>query len=138
MSRKSKTNHFKRINSRFYFPVSPPTSWQSSALRGPSLGPGPSSSGQWMQPCHVPRLQAAASETASLLSSREHQATDTRGAAKQEEKRRGSVRPAQPWGLEENGILRLLPQGRGTTGRGHRIVAPDGRAGEPHVHRARL
>ena len=86
-----------------------------------------------MQPRHVPRLQAAASGTASLLSSREHQATDTRGAAKQEEKRRGSVRPARPWGLEEHGVLRLLPQGRGTRGRGHCIVAPDGRAGEPHV-----
>ena len=91
-----------------------------------------------MQLCHVPRLQAAASGTTSLLGSREHQATDTRGAAKQEEKRRGSLRPARPWGLEEHEILRLLPQGRGTTGWGHRIVAPDGRAGEPHVHRAHL
>ena len=91
-----------------------------------------------MQPRHVPRLQAAASETASLLSSREHQATDTLGATKQEEKGRGSVRPAPPRGLEEHGVLRLLLQGRGTTGRGHSIVAPDGRAGEPHVHRARL
>ena len=108
---------------RFCFPVSPPTSWQSSALRGPSLGPGPSSSGgQWMQPRHVPRLQSAASETASLLSSQEHQAADTCGAAKQEEKGRGSVRPARPRGLEEHGVLRLLLQGRGTTGRGHSIV----------------
>lgn len=119
---------------RFCFPVSPPTSWQSSALRGPSLGPGPSSSGgQWMQPRHVPRLQAAASETASLLSSREHQATDTRGATKQEEKRRGSVQPARPQGLEEHGLLRLLPQGRGSTGWGHSIISPDRRAGERHV-----
>ena len=112
---------------RFCFPVSPPTSWQSSALRGPSLGPGPSSSGeQWMQPRHVPRLQAAASETASLLSSREHQATDTLGATKQEEKGRGSVWPAPPRGLEEHGVLRLLLQGRGTTGRGHSIVPRTG------------
>ena len=71
-----------------------------------------------MQPRHVPRLQAAASETAS----REHQATDTLGATKQEEKGRGSVRPAPPRGLEEHGVLRLLLQGRGTTGRGHSIV----------------
>ena len=75
-----------------------------------------------MQPRHVPKLQAAASETASLLSSREHQAADTRGATKQEEKGRGSVRLARPWGLEEQGVLRLVPQGRGTTGRGHSIV----------------
>ena len=79
-----------------------------------------------MQPRHVPRLQAAASGTASLLSSREHQATDTRGATKQEEKRRGSVRPARPQGLEEHGVLRLLLQGRGTTGRGHSIVPRTG------------
>ena len=75
-----------------------------------------------MQPRHVPRLQAAASETAS----REHQATDTLGATKQEEKGRGSVRPALPRGLEEHGVLRLLLQGRGTTGRGHSIVPRTG------------
>ena len=38
---------------------------------------------------HIPRLQAAGSETALLLSSQEHQAADTRGATKQEEKGRG-------------------------------------------------
>ena len=119
---------------RFCFPVSPPISWRSSALRGPSLGPGPSSpGGRWVQLRHVPRLQAATSETTLLLSSQEHQATDTRGVAKQEEKGQGSVWPAWPRGLEEHVVLRLLPQGRGTTGWGHSIVSPDGRAGEPHV-----
>ena len=44
-----------------------------------------------MQLRHVPRLQAATSETTLLLSSQEHQATDTRGVAKQEEKGQGSV-----------------------------------------------
>ena len=75
-----------------------------------------------MQPRHVPRLRATASETAS----REHQATDTLGATKQEEKGRGSVWPAPPRGLEEHGVLRLLLQGRGTTGRGHSIVPRTG------------
>ena len=87
---------------------------------------------------HIPRLRAAGSETALLLSSQEHQAADTRGATKQEEKGRGSVRLARPRGLEEHGVLGLLPQGRGSTGWGHSIVSLDGRAGEPHVHRARL
>ena len=78
-----------------------------------------------MQPRHVPRLRAAASETTSLLSSQEHQAADTLGAAKQEDKGRGSV----SWWLEEDGVLRLLPQGRGTMGREHIIVSPTGGQG---------
>ena len=53
---------------------------------------------------HIPRLQAAGSETALLLSSQEHQAADTCGATKQEEKGRGSVRLARPRGLEEHGV----------------------------------
>ena len=44
-----------------------------------------------------------------------------------------SVRLARPRGLEERRVLRLLPQCRGSTGRGHSIVSPDGRVGEPHV-----
>lgn len=89
----------------------------------------------------TPRPQAPghcgpqASETASLLSSRVLQAADTRRDAKQEEKGQGSVRPR---GLEDDRVLRLLPQGRGSTRRGHTIVCPDGRAGEPQVHRRHL
>jgi len=36
----------KDKQSRFCFPVSPPTRWQSSGLRGPTLGPGPLLSGR--------------------------------------------------------------------------------------------
>ena len=123
---------------RFCFPVSPPTSWQSSALRGPSLGPGPSSSGgQWMQPRHVPRLQAAASETASLLSSREHQATDTLGATAGREGT-GLCAAGSASGLRGARGPQTSPSGQGHNGAGAQHRSPDGRVGEPHVHRARL
>ena len=91
-----------------------------------------------MQPCHVPRLQAAASETASLLGSREHQATDTRGATKQEEKGPGLCAAGSASGVRGARGPQTSPSGQGHNGAGAQHRAPDGRAGEPHVHRARL
>lgn len=132
----------ERINRAGSVSRSPLQQAQLSAERTP-LGPGPLLPGRTVGAA-APRPQAPghwgpqASETASLLSSRELQAADARGAAKQEEKGRGSVQPAWPRGLEEDGVLRLLPQGRGSTGRGHTIDSPDGRARERQVHRRRL
>ena len=139
MSRKPRRTTSKDKQRRFCFPVSPPASWQNSALRGPSLGPGPllprrtvgAATPRPQAPGHCLRDRLAA----QLMRAPGHRHT---WGCKAGREGTSSVRPARPRGLEERRVLRLLPQCRGTTGRGHSIVSPDGRAGEPHVHRAHL
>ena len=90
-----------------------------------AAAPHPQAPGRWLRDCLAAQLTRApgSRHTWGHKAGREGTGLCAAGSAS---------------GLEEHGVLGLLPQGRGSTGWGHSIVSLDGRAGEPHVHRARL